>query len=91
MTRHLLKSPTEAELAAAVKSFDRPNSSATPADMYTVLLRMPLQDVFWCVMAAVACWTAAFWLPAAPACRCNLHASDVYAVVTAPTFLLHGC
>jgi hypothetical protein len=47
MTRHLLKSPTEAELAAAVKSFDRPSSSNTPADMYTVLLRMPLEDVFW--------------------------------------------
>jgi hypothetical protein len=49
MTRHLLKSPTEAELAAAVQSFDRPNSSNTPADMYTVLLRMPLEDVFWYV------------------------------------------
>jgi hypothetical protein len=47
MTRNLLKSPTEAELAAAVKSFDRPGSREQPADMYTVLLRMPLQDVFW--------------------------------------------
>ncbi|WIA18801.1 hypothetical protein OEZ85_003484 [Tetradesmus obliquus] len=44
MTRHLLQRPSAADLAAGVGSFDRPSKEA--ADMYAVLLRMPLQDVF---------------------------------------------